>query len=146
MGQDVSEDNNKEYHLFIIDALIQAKKKEKKAEKQMYRAAIIFFIVLTLGAIYIFLRLSQAGPGSSYLTFLLDDGLLLIWIAALFLCFYNFNNKARYFDKKEKDFEELKEDVIDRADDIWHSPSGSRNRLREYHELNDKYDINLFHK
>lgn len=50
------------------------------------------------------------------------------------------------FEKAEKDFEELKEDVIDRSSDIWNSEVLEVKRIAQYHELKNKYDINLYHK
>lgn len=140
-----SSNEARDYHEVIIEALIEAKQKEEKAEKAMMKWGLFFLVVLIGGIIYIALKLMSVEV-SSYLSLLLSDMVIVIWIAALFFCFYYFDQKSKKFEKAEKDFEELKEDVIDRSSDIWNSEALEVKRIAQYHELKNKYDINLYHK
>ncbi|MDQ0257673.1 hypothetical protein J2S74_005135 [Evansella vedderi] len=144
----IERDSNgiKEYHEVIIEALIEAKQKEEKAEKTMMKWGLLFLGILAAGIIYIVLKLMSGESVSSYLSLLLSDIIIVVWLAVLFFCFYYFDVKSKKYEKAEKDFEELKEDVIDRASDIWNSNQLEVKRISQYHELKNKYDINLYHK
>ncbi|MBU9723989.1 MULTISPECIES: DUF2663 family protein [Bacillaceae] len=138
--------NVKSYDTIVLDALIEAKMKEVKAEKDVTKWGYFFLSVLLAGVVYLVVKLSTGVAVGSYLTFLLSDIFLLIWLGLLFIGFHFFTMKSKYFEKKEKDFDELKEDIIDRASDIWNSPELERKKLLQYQELKEKYDINLYHK
>ncbi|MDG5787637.1 DUF2663 family protein [Evansella sp. AB-P1] len=136
----------KEYHEVVIEALIKAKEKEEKAEKALFRTGLFFLVILLCGVAYIFLKLSSGDSVSSYLRLLISDGIILTWLVALFISFYFFEGRSKKYEKAEKDFEELKEDIIDRSSDIWNSNQLEVKRIAQYHELKNKYDINLYHK
>lgn len=82
MGQS-NESGIREYHEVIIEALIEAKQKEEKAEKTMMKWGLLFLAVLIGGIIYIAIKLMSIEV-SSYLSLLLSDMIIVFWIAALF--------------------------------------------------------------
>ncbi|ADU30097.1 YpbF family protein [Evansella cellulosilytica] len=136
----------KEYHEVIIKALIEAKEKEEIAEKKMMKYGSLFLTVLLAGFIYIVIKLTTGEAISSYLSFILADPIILLWIVAVFVAFYFFDARSKKYEKAEKDFDALKEDVIDRSSDIWSSNDLEMKRIAQYHELKNKYNINLYHK
>ncbi|MBU9714275.1 DUF2663 family protein [Evansella tamaricis] len=136
----------KSYHEVVIEALIEAKGKEEKAEKDVEKWGYIFLGILVAGLIYVAIKFLTGGQVTSYLTFIISDALLLLWIAILVISFHIFNVKSKNYEKKEKDYDELKEDIIDRSSDIWNSNELEELRLEKYQELAEKHDINLYHK
>ncbi|SDZ68820.1 Protein of unknown function [Evansella caseinilytica] len=138
--------NVQAYHEVVVKALIEAKQKEVKAEKKLIQAGICFIFVLIIGCGYLFYQLTVHGVGSSFLSFLLSDIYILSWLAALFITYKLFEAKSKKFEKAENDFDELKEDIIDRSSDIWHTAQLEEIRMHQYHDLKTKHDINLYHK
>ncbi|MFA9556114.1 DUF2663 family protein [Evansella sp. AB-rgal1] len=137
----------KEHHEVVIEALIKAKVKVETAEKALMKTGLTFLSILILGIAYIVLRITSGeGVSGSYLTMLISDWIILAWIAMLFISFYFFEGKSKKFEKTEKDFDELKNDIIDRSSEIWNSNQLEVKRIAQFHELKNKYDINLYHK
>lgn len=137
---------NNDFHEVIIQALIDAKNKETKAEKNMIRSGLFFLSLLLAGIIYIAILLQTTGQPSSYLSLIMSNNYILFWIAALFVVFFYFDSKTKSFEKAEKDYEELIEDIIDRSADIWDSEQLQAKKANQFRELKEKYDINLYHK
>lgn len=135
-----------DYFDVIEKALIKAKTKEVKAEKQMIYSGIFVLALLFLGVMYIVFMLRSTGNSNSYLTLIISDNIILLWIAALFVTFFYFDSKTKNFEKAEKDYEELVEDIIDRSSDIWNTEELQRKKSVQFRKLKEKYDINLYHK
>ena len=132
-----------EYYEVLKNALIKAKKKETAAEKKMIRSGLFILTLLLSGVIYAVYLMRTAEYSSSYLSFILSDTLFMIWIASLFLSYYYFHEKTRKFEKAEKDYDELVEDIIDRSADIW---SSHELKVAFFEELKRIHDINLYYK
>ncbi|WP_179298773.1 DUF2663 family protein [Evansella halocellulosilytica] len=133
------------YHTVVEQALIKAKVKEQKAEKNLMNAGYMFFVLLFIViayGIYSFIYTKQV---EAYITHILSDQLLIFLLFLLAISFFYMKVKKDKLDKAEKDYEELLEDIIDRAPEIWPSSYKSKH-INRLHELKDKHDINLFHK
>ncbi|MBB5172928.1 DUF2663 family protein [Texcoconibacillus texcoconensis] len=130
----------------VVDELLKCKQKEKEAEKKVYRAGYCFFFVLAISLIYVTFLLLQTGTPNSYLTLILGDQWLLLLLLMMSLSFYQVTMRKSKLDKAEKDFDELREDIIDRLSDIWDTEENWKEKHKLFQELKNDYDINLFYK
>nr|WP_246421507.1 DUF2663 family protein [Texcoconibacillus texcoconensis] len=126
--------------------MLKCKQKEKEAEKKVYRAGYCFFFVLAISLIYVTFLLLQTGTPNSYLTLILGDQWLLLLLLMMSLSFYQVTMRKSKLDKAEKDFDELREDIIDRLSDIWDTEENWKEKHKLFQELKNDYDINLFYK
>ncbi|MGJ9384857.1 hypothetical protein CR203_09730 [Salipaludibacillus neizhouensis] len=130
---------NQSMEVYLVNAIIKAKEKETKAQKKLVRAGVYLLGILGLSVVYLYVRWMD----TYYVSQLIADPIILVFILAIGLMFVNLNNKKFSFEKAESDFDRLKEDLIDRSYDIW---STKEKQTEVYKRLKEEHDINLFHK
>ncbi|RNA69108.1 DUF2663 family protein [Alteribacter keqinensis] len=130
----------------VVKALVKAKRKEEKAEKTVIRAGILCLCVLALAVFYMITAVFLSHHSSQYWTVMIHDPVMIILIAVLVYTFANLKNKKKSQDKAERDFDRLREDVIDRSSDIWQLQHSTADRETYYQHLMKEHNINLYHK
>ncbi|WP_157811997.1 DUF2663 family protein [Alteribacter populi] len=131
---------------FIVQALIKAKSKEEKAEKAVIKAGVVHLVILLVAIVYTVVAIFMQYQASSFFTAILNDGIFIVLVSFLIISFVNVRFKKESLDKAEKDYDELREDVIDRSPEIWEELEFPSSRKKLYEFLLEKHDINLFHK
>ncbi len=127
--------------------LMKKKEKENKMQRNLNIIGITSIIIILLFASYFYYKMKiNGGLGSSVLSFILNDGLLLFFMALLALLLYSMFHFKKKFDKAEKDVDKIRDDILDRSTDFWKSKDELKERYKVYKYLKDKQDINLFHK
>lgn len=127
----------------LIEALIKRKIKEQQAEKLLNRWMITTIICLAIGVFYLTLSLSTS---SNILVGLTEDLYPFIYIGLFAFCFFQMRYSKKKFTKYEKEYEELRYELIERQEELWNTIELWEARIDMYHYLKGKYDINLFHR
>lgn len=131
---------------YLINAIIKAKLKETKAEKKLFWAGLYVLGSAAGFLLYLSTQWELLINSSSMLTTIASDPIVLIFMSLLgFFSVYMQNVKFK-FEKAEKDYDQLKEDMIERASEIWSSEEEWNERSHIFDDLKRNYDINLYHK
>ncbi|UOE92388.1 DUF2663 family protein [Alkalihalobacillus sp. LMS39] len=144
----------KKYHQYVssvgkvlLDTLIERKEEEEKTEKLLKRWAVTTIICLLIGLIYCyllftearFIQLSQLQVVSSNVTIFMLVGLFMF-------CLLQVKYRKKKFDKAEEEYETLRHEIIERAEELWDTTERWEHRYDVFDELKSTYDVNLFHK
>ncbi|OLO42610.1 hypothetical protein BTR23_00935 [Alkalihalophilus pseudofirmus] len=127
--------------LVLIETLIERKMTEKMAEKVLQRATIATLLCLGLGVIYILLQ----GTSLNFLTLITND-FLYVYIGLFIICSIIMKHAKKKLDKAEKEYEELRSEVIDRQEQLWDTKELWEKRHFLFTFLKEEYSVNLFHK
>lgn len=131
---------------YLVNAIIKAKLKETKTEKKLFQAGLYVLGSVAGFFLYISSQWDLLINSSSMLTTIASDPIVLIFMSLLGISYVYLQNKKFKFEKAEKDYDKLKEDMIERASQIWSTPDEWKERSRVFDELKRTYDINLYHK
>lgn len=131
---------------YLVKAIIKAKLKETKTEKRLFRAGLYVLGSVAGFLFYLSTQWDSLINSSSMLTTIASDPIVLIFMSLLGISYVYLQNIKFKFEKAEKDYDKLKEDMVDRAHDIWSTPEEWKERSRVFDELKRTYDINLYHK
>ncbi|SER45524.1 DUF2663 family protein [Salipaludibacillus aurantiacus] len=132
---------------YLIEAVIKAKEKETVSEKRVIRAGTAVLLCtgfLVMYVIYQWSRMTQME--SAFLLNLIADPIVLMFMLIIGLTYAILQNEKYKYEKAEKDYDLLKEDIIDRASEIWSSPESWEERAELFSDLKQKHNINLYHK
>ncbi|MED1561274.1 hypothetical protein AJ85_13335 [Alkalihalobacillus alcalophilus ATCC 27647 = CGMCC 1.3604] len=132
----------------MLQELIKRKKKLDKMEKSLKIWSIFVLsalAIISVIALYSFL-FGRLRTGFSYHQLLQMDSstifLILLLVTGIF--------QVRYFQKKEKkaekEFEELRFEMIDKSPEIWNDDIQWKKRHRFFKAIEKRHDINLFYK
>ncbi|MEB1806891.1 MAG: YpbF family protein [Bacillaceae bacterium] len=127
--------------LVLVETLIERKVTEQHAEKLLRRATFSTLMCLGLGVIFMLLQ----GAALNFLT-LITSGFLYLYIGLFLICLLFMKNAKKKLDKAEKEYEELRSEVIDRQEQLWDTAELWRKRHELFKFLNEEYKVNLFHK
>ncbi|MFK3937925.1 DUF2663 family protein [Alkalihalobacillus sp. NPDC078783] len=127
----------------ILDELINRKTKLDQFEKRKNRASLIVIILILVFAAF---GVKWGGHGMLGLPFSLN-GFIGIFLAMLLGigCFrmFHFNKKT---DKADKEFEELREEFIQRQEEFWQDDRNWKERHKVFTQLQHTHDINVFYR
>jgi DMSO/TMAO reductase YedYZ heme-binding membrane subunit len=127
--------------------LMKKKDKENKMQKALNFIGIITIVIIVVFTTYFYYKLRvNGGLGSSVLTFIVSDIVILGFLAVLSFLLYSMSYFKRKFDKAEKDVDKIREDIMDRSTEFWKTKEELQERYKVFAYLKDKEDINLFHK
>ncbi|WP_280768265.1 DUF2663 family protein [Salipaludibacillus daqingensis] len=147
VGKEKLKDNEVEsIDSYLVKAIVKAKMKEKKAEKKLFKAGLFVLGSVAGFLLYLSTQWEMLMNSPSMLTTIASDPIVLVFMSVIGISFVHLQNKKFKFEKAEKDYDELKEDMIERASDIWSTPEQWMERSRIFEELKQTYDINLYHK
>ncbi|WP_209122550.1 DUF2663 family protein [Alkalihalobacillus sp. BA299] len=127
--------------LVLVETLIERKTTEQNAEKLLQRASLATLLCLGLGVVYIILQ----GASLDFLT-LITNGFLYLYIGLFLICSISMKHAKKKLDKAEKEYEELRSEVIDRQEQLWDTRELWEKRHELFIFLNEEYSVNLFHK
>ena len=127
----------------MIDELIVRKKKVEKLERTRNQTGISLFILL-IGLL--FFGFDWTGYGLLGLPIHVKGsfGMLLFVCAAAGVA--RLMHVTKKTDKADHEFEELREELIQRSEDFWKDDHNWKQRETIFKQLVERYDINLFHR
>lgn len=129
--------------IVLIQTLIERKEKEKQAEKRLYLWSIISIVCLILGCGYFLLYINRA---FEFLSFLLNNQFFLLICCMFAISLLQVNLAKKKLDKAEEEYDSLRYEIIERAEEIWNTEELWKERDLLYDELKKKFDVNLYHK
>jgi formate-dependent nitrite reductase membrane component NrfD len=96
-----------------------------------------FYMTIYEHSSYSFLAVLSATINDTYSVYLLS--IVLIGLGAM-------NVLKQQKDKKEKEYQELRCEIVDRSKDLWKKEEEWKNRHVVFEMMKKKYDINLYHE
>jgi hypothetical protein len=126
------------------------KRKEKFDEAKRWHTTLIWATLLTTFIYFIYLYLSIAKPyGYSFAAMFsafVDDSRNLYFMVLTIGLYGLMNVFKQKSDKKEKEFHELRCEIVDRSKDLWKKEEEWKNRHIVFEMMKQNYDINLYHE
>ncbi|WP_158282150.1 DUF2663 family protein [Salipaludibacillus keqinensis] len=131
---------------YLIHAIIKAKTKEVKAEKRLFRAGLYMLGIIAIFSLYLSFNWKVLTESSSFLAGIATDPIVLLFMLLTGLVYVHLHNMKFKYEKAESDYDKLKEDMIERASEIWSDSNRWKDRPEILRDLKEKYNINLYHK
>ncbi|WP_100407173.1 DUF2663 family protein [Bacillus solitudinis] len=132
----------------MLEELVVRKEKLAKFEraKMIWSLAVMFCLAVFLFFGYDTLSKSEYAFGTNLLSSLLANAHLLLLVLILSVGL----TQVRHFEKKskkaEKEFEGLREELMERSSELWNEDYEWRDRQDVYDYMKKEFDINLFYK
>ncbi|WP_312474378.1 DUF2663 family protein [Neobacillus sp.] len=76
----------------------------------------------------------------------LNDGINIYLLALTILGFGAMNLLKQQKEKKEKEYQDLRCEIVDRSKDLWKKEEEWKHRHIVFEMMKNKYDINLYHE
>ncbi|WP_172971044.1 DUF2663 family protein [Bacillus sp. THAF10] len=130
-----------------LQLLVEKKRKFDGFKKREYRWRIACCVTLGIFIMYIYIFIVQnaysAANGFSYFF----DRSIHFWVV-MFIGFQLGMIKYLLYkkDKSEKEYHELRKELIRRSDDYWPIPSDWKQRHQVFDMMKKQFDINLYHE
>jgi hypothetical protein len=132
----------------MLEELVARKNKLEKMEKAKIRWSL--FAMLCAAIFLLFgskaLKSQQLSFDTNILAAIIGHPLVLVLMLLLSIGFI----QLRYFVKKakkaEKEFDDLREELIERSSELWPNDSDWESREALFSFMKDEHDINLYHK
>ncbi|MGO4888214.1 DUF2663 family protein [Anaerobacillus sp. MEB173] len=131
-----------------LKELVKLKEKEEKYEKRKIRwsyTTIAFVVAALLYSFYV----KMYGTGylsGSPIQFFINDFWMKVFAISIAGSFFQVHMMDRKYEKAEKEFEELRTEIIERSSELWSDPEQWNNRHIVYEVFKETYDINLYHR
>ncbi|WP_160112356.1 DUF2663 family protein [Salicibibacter kimchii] len=128
----------------LIRELIERKKEEKKRERSVTFAAWIATAAFALMLLLLF-SMEESNVGPAIMPFFRSDyGLTLVALCTGASAFLIIEKKKR--DKAEKEYTELRKEVVDRYEEIWNTEQLRAYSYPLFEWLEREHDVNLYHQ
>ncbi|PFN78808.1 hypothetical protein COJ85_31210 [Bacillus sp. AFS076308] len=82
----------------------------------------------------------------SMLSAILNDSVAVYFLALIIVGFGAMNLLKQQKEKKEKEYQELRCEIVDRSKDLWKKEEEWKNRHVVFEIMKKQYDINLYHE
>lgn len=127
----------------LIEEIIARKLEEKKAEKSLYRWSYTAIASAMIFGGYILYYLH---PNERFLHAMTTDIFMMILFGILAVSLLQVKISKDKLAKAEEEYDLLREEMIERAEEIWNSDELWKFRDEVYEKLKETYDVNLYHK
>ncbi|WP_353947882.1 DUF2663 family protein [Sporolactobacillus sp. Y61] len=130
----------------ILQELIKRKNREHKWKKRESLAGIL--LMISAGAFCIFIFFLQIDKLNTLDGFhrLLNNPINWLFAAGVTLTAISFVHAHNQAEEAENDYDQLREEMIDRNGELWPREPGGSTRFRVLHYLLKEKGINLFYK
>ncbi|GAE28982.1 DUF2663 family protein [Alkalihalobacillus hemicellulosilyticus] len=132
----------------MLEELIERKEKLKKLEKYNRYSGYLTLILLSLLLLVCYIEFTQRLSSSyqSLLTSVLNNSLflLVLLLTGLSLIYVQYFHKK--VTKAEKEYEELREELMNRSSELWEDDTQWLARDHVFHYMKAEHDINLYYK
>lgn len=127
----------------LIRELIARKREEKKREQRVKlmgwtAAGTALLILLTL--------FTSANPAAPDLFNVLQTSYTTLLVLVCLGSAMNLLIQKKKFDQAEKDYKELRSEVVDRYEEIWKTSEQQDQRYPLYNWLEKEHGVNLYHR
>jgi hypothetical protein len=131
--------------------LENVRKRKEKFDKSKRLHTLFIWATITTSSIYFaylyitIAKLYSYSFAAMFSAFVNDSNNLTFLILTVGL--YGFMNVLKQkMDKKEKEFHELRCEIVDRSKDLWKKEEEWKNRHVIFEMMKNNYDINLYHE
>lgn len=132
----------------ILQNVVKRKKKFDLYKKRHMTTVWGTIILLTLYFFYFYFTIARNYAYSfeaMFSVFVKDGNNLIFFMAAVGI--YGYMNLLKgKMEKAEKEFHELRCEIVDRSKDLWNKEEQWRNRHLLFEMMKKDYDINLYHE
>ncbi|MBB6449005.1 SNF family Na+-dependent transporter [Geomicrobium halophilum] len=140
--------DKKQYMTPFAERIIRELIKRKKEEKKRERLVRISGWITTSACALILISLLTIGSSNDEITlfqmFTSNVGFIVVAICISAAAFLVFEKKK--LDEAEKEYQELRNEVVDRYEEIWHTEQLRKQSYILYDWLEKEHDVNLFHR
>ncbi|MCK0472155.1 DUF2663 family protein [Halalkalibacter sp. APA_J-10(15)] len=132
----------------MLEELIERKIKLKKFEKYNRYSGYLTLIFISILLIVCYIEFTQRLISSyqSLLTSIINNSLFLFVLLLTGLSFIYVQYLNKKVTKAEKEYEELREELMNRSSELWEEDTQWLARENVYHYMKAEHDINLYYK
>ncbi|MCM3566759.1 YpbF family protein [Neobacillus mesonae] len=132
----------------MLENLRKRKAKFDIAEKRHFYSIYGTLGFAFLFCCYFYFNIAEHNSYSFFAMFsaALKDGLNLILFSITLISYGAMNVFRKQKDKKEKEYQELRCEIVDRSKDLWKKEEEWKNRHLIFEVMKKHYDINLYHE
>ncbi|KMJ59787.1 hypothetical protein AB685_02680 [Bacillus sp. LL01] len=130
-----------------LQLLVNKKRKQDTFKKREWRWRLSCCVTVGLFLAYIYFFIFQNSPSYSVSISYFFDRTLHFWIV-MFIAFQLGMIKYLLYkkDKAEKEYHDLRKEVVKRSDDYWSEASDWKQRHLVFDMMKKEFDINLYHE
>jgi len=126
--------------------LIACKQIKDRHKWWLYSVSIVFLIIMGLLLYYLFTASTDRSNQSLFLLVPFKNMAIKHFLFPVLILFVIWMFVSRQYDEKNKDYENLRLQLIERSSDLWIYPIERDIQGEVYQQLKEVYDINLFYK
>ncbi|WP_404442568.1 YpbF family protein [Sutcliffiella horikoshii] len=130
-----------------LQLLVEKKRKQDTFKKREWRWRISCCITLGLFLIYIYFFIFRQAPSNSEGISYFFDRSIHFWIVMFIGVQIGMIKYLLYKkDKAEKEYHDLRKEMVKRSDDYWSKPVDWKQRHQVFDLMKKEFDINLYHE
>ena len=132
----------------MLENVRKRKKKFDDIKKWHYFSiyGTLFFAFIFIVYFYLTFVRSYSFSFLAMLSAVLNDSVAVYLLAITIIGFGAMNLLKQQKDKKEKEYQELRCEIVDRSKDLWKKEEQWKNRHIVFEKIKKQYDINLYHE
>ncbi|GGE38479.1 hypothetical protein GCM10011391_16630 [Pullulanibacillus camelliae] len=130
----------------LMAKLIERKQMKDRYKLALYIVSIALLMVMGLLLYYLFNEPIYQTEDALSLQMLLQNTAIKHFLFPDLILFVIWRFLSRQYNEKDKDYEKLRLQLIDRANDLWKHHIERDIQGEVYEQLKEIYDINLFYK
>lgn len=132
----------------MLENLRKRKEKFDTAEKRHYLSIYGTLMLAFLFFGYFYFAIASHHSYSFFAMFSasLNDSLNIFLLAMTIISYGAMNVFRQQKEKKEKEYQELRCEIVDRSKDLWKKEEEWKNRHLIFEVMKKHYDINLYHE
>ncbi|WP_160721404.1 DUF2663 family protein [Bacillus sp. USDA818B3_A] len=132
----------------MLENVRKRKKKFDDIKKWHYFSiyGTLFFAFIFIVYFYLTFVRSYSFSFLAMLSAVLNDSVAVYLLAITIIGFGAMNLLKQQKDKKEKEYQELRCEIVDRSKDLWKKEEQWKNRHIVFEKMKKQYDINLYHE
>ncbi|WP_251555244.1 DUF2663 family protein [Neobacillus muris] len=132
----------------MLENVRKRKEKFDIAEKRHFLSIYITLILSFLFFVFFYFTIAKYFSYSFFAMFsaFLNDQRAVLLFGLTILSYGAMNLLKQQKDKKEKEYQELRCEIVDRSKDLWKKEEEWKNRHVVFEIMKKQYDINLYHE
>ncbi|WP_462412065.1 YpbF family protein [Neobacillus sp. Marseille-QA0830] len=132
----------------MLENLRKRKQKFDIAEKRHFLSIYITLVLAFVFFGYFYFTIARDYSYSFFAMFTasLNDQKTVLLFGLTIISYGAMNLLRQQKDKKEKEYQELRCEIVDRSKDLWKKEEAWRNRHIVFEIMKKTYDINLYHE
>jgi hypothetical protein len=132
----------------MLENVRKRKRKFDEAKKWHYISVYgtLFFAFIFMVYFYIYFYQQYSFSFLTLLSAVINDTVAVYLLAFTIVGFGAMNLLKQQKEKKEKEYQELRCEIVDRSKDLWKREDEWKNRHIVFDIMKKQYDINLYHE